>query len=158
MANQPATEELSPLQARWKWDKASRSYGNYANANRWTVNAGMASLAREGAQNSNDARSSSKSDLVYTFIRLMGEDLEAFEAALDWEGGLLPHLDAMSSAAGGAVAAGQIMAGVEALGTVTPCSFWRSPTTDARDSRDGVSAYDLMCRFKYDLACRSRHP
>jgi hypothetical protein len=104
------------LQPQWKWDRASRSYGNYGNANQWTVNAGLTSLARESAQNSNDARfNDAPGELEYTFIRLTGEQKAAFEAAAGWHSGLLPHLDAMADAAGGAVTAGQIKAGVEAV-------------------------------------------
>ena len=99
----------------WQWELASRSYGNYGNANQWTVNAGLTSLARESAQNSNDARGEPPhADLVYTFIRLTGE-------ARELRGGrwlretLMPHLRAMGFAAGGAVTAGQIRAGVKAM-------------------------------------------
>jgi hypothetical protein len=85
------------LEPQWKWDRASRSYGNYGNANQWTVNAGLTSLARESAQNSNDARfDDAPGELEYTFIRLTGEHKAAFEAAADWHSGLLPHLDAMA--------------------------------------------------------------
>ncbi len=57
----------------WQWERASRAYGNYGNANQWTVNAGMDSLARESAQNTNDARvDGEKAELVYTFVRLTG--------------------------------------------------------------------------------------
>jgi hypothetical protein len=100
----------------WQWDRASRSYGNFGNANQWTVNAGLSSLARESAQNSNDARGTNPvAELVYTFIRLSGQARADFEAAVSWHDTLLPHLRAMGSAAGGAVAAGQIRAGVEAV-------------------------------------------
>ena len=44
------------LTISWRWETQSRNYANYGNANQWTVNAGLASLARESAQNSNDAR------------------------------------------------------------------------------------------------------
>jgi hypothetical protein len=105
------------MQAGWKWEKASRAYGNFGNANQWTVNAGMASLARESGQNTNDARAKGHdAELVYTFIRLTGDERNAFQAAVDWEG-LLPHLEAMAAAAEGSVTAGQIEAGLEAVKT-----------------------------------------
>jgi hypothetical protein len=104
---------VSDLQ--WQWERASRAYGNYGNANQWTVNAGLASLARESAQNTNDARGDAEqAELAYTFIRLTGDDREAFEDSMQWEG-LCEHLEAMGTAAAGAVAAGQIRAGVQAL-------------------------------------------
>jgi hypothetical protein len=99
----------------WQWERASRSYGNFGNANQWTVNAGLASLARESAQNTNDARvDGQRAELAYTFIRVAGRERERFEQALGWST-LLTHLDAMGSASAGAVAAGQIRAGVKAV-------------------------------------------
>ena len=99
----------------WQWEKASRAYGNYGNANQWTVNAGMESLARESAQNTNDARSGSGvPELVYSFIRLTGEHKEEFQQAAQWTS-LFEHLDAMAGSANAAVTAGQIKAGVEAM-------------------------------------------
>lgn len=104
------------MNVQWKWDPASRSYGNYGNANQWTVNAGLTSLARESAQNSNDARlPGEQGELVYTLIRLTGREKAKFEDSLIWQNGLLPHLEAMADVAGGAVTAGQIKAGVQAL-------------------------------------------
>lgn len=101
---------------QWQWQPQNPAYGNYGNANQWTVNAGLTSLARESAQNSNDARLPGQpADLVYRFIRLRGERRRAFEEALQWDGRLRPHLEAMGSSAGGAVAAGQIRTGLEAL-------------------------------------------
>lgn len=100
----------------WQWEKQSRRYGNYGNANQWTVNAGLASLARESAQNSNDARLDGlKSELGYTFIRLSGEARTRFEEALCWHTELRPHLMAMANAAEGAVSAGQLRSGIKAL-------------------------------------------
>jgi hypothetical protein len=101
--------------AMWQWEKRSRTYGNYGNANQWTVNAGLVSLARESTQNSNDARVGSEpAELVYTFIRLTGHDLHAFLHALEWPQ-LRSHLRAMGEEATGAVAAGQIRAGLDAM-------------------------------------------
>jgi len=101
---------------RWDWEPQSPTYANFGNANQWTVNAGLASLARETAQNSNDARVGPEpADLVYTFIRLTGERRRAFESALRWDDQLLPHLEAMRASATGAVASGQLVAGLEAL-------------------------------------------
>lgn len=100
---------------RWQWEPASRSYGNYGNANQWTVNAGMASLARESAQNTNDARLGPEAaDLEYTFIRLTGENRRSFENAVGWDE-LSKHLRAMAANADAAVTAGQIKDGVKAL-------------------------------------------
>src|SRR3954451_13280369 len=80
----------------WKWEPQSRTYGNYGNANQWTVNAGLSSLARETAQNTNDAREEQGApELVYTFIRLTGDHRAAFLDAVGWEDELSPHLGAM---------------------------------------------------------------
>lgn len=105
------------MDPRWQWQRANRAYGNYGNANQWTVGSGFESLARESAQNSNDARLSrdETSELVYTFIRLGPEARSRFEAAVGWPI-LVEHLGAMADVATSAVAAGQIKAGVEALG------------------------------------------
>jgi hypothetical protein len=40
----------------WQWEEQSRWYGNYGNANQWTVNVGLSSLGREGAKTGDDAR------------------------------------------------------------------------------------------------------
>lgn len=101
--------------ATWKWEPQSPVYGNYGNANQWTVNAGLSSLARESAQNSNDARPDRQpAELVYTFVRLSGAARAEFEDALRWAD-LRSHLRAMGAASEGAVTAGQIRAGLEAL-------------------------------------------
>lgn len=101
--------------AVWKWERQSPTYGNYGNANQWTMNAGLESLARETAQNSNDARRSSEpGDLVYTLIRLTGDRRRRFEEAMGWDQ-LEPHLQAMGSAAAGAVTAGQLQANLETM-------------------------------------------
>jgi hypothetical protein len=101
---------------KWDWEAQSPAYANFGNANQWTVNAGLASLARETAQNSNDARIGSEpADLVYTFIRLTGERRRDFESALAWDDQLRPHLEAMRASAKGAVASGQLVAGLDAL-------------------------------------------
>lgn len=100
----------------WKWEPQSRTYGNYGNANQWTVNAGLGSLARETAQNTNDARNGSGTpELVYTFFRLTGDDRSRFLHAAGWTDGLAPHLEAMAASSGGAVAAGQLKSGLEAI-------------------------------------------
>lgn len=101
----------------WQWEKQSRSYANYGNANQWTVNAGLGSLARESAQNSNDARLDygPRADLVYSFIRLSGRARERFETAIRWSTDLKPHLTAMAAAAEGAVTAGQLKSGLAAV-------------------------------------------
>lgn len=100
---------------RWIWEPQSKAYGNYGNANQWTVNAGLTSLARESCQNSADARRDASADLVYTFISLRGQARADFEDALGWNSALKPHLEAMTGGADGSVAAGQIRAGLEAL-------------------------------------------
>src|SRR4051812_41273650 len=75
----------------------------------------MSSLARESAQNTNDARGASPhAELAYTFLRLTGAQRREFEEAIGWRD-LLLHLEAMSAASGGAVAAGQLRAGVKAI-------------------------------------------
>jgi hypothetical protein len=100
--------------AAWQWNRQSPAYGNFGNANQWTVNAGLVSLARESAQNTNDARAGDEpAELVYSFIRLTGHRREAFLSALGWQD-LRSHLHAMGDAASGAVTAGQIRAGLEA--------------------------------------------
>lgn len=100
----------------WRWEEQSRNYANYGNANQWTVNAGLASLARESAQNSNDARiDGPRADLVYSFIVLSGEARQRFESAIRWESELKPHLTAMAAAATGAVSAGQLQSGLKAV-------------------------------------------
>jgi hypothetical protein len=104
------------LTITWQWEKQSRRYGNYGNANQWTVNAGLASLARESAQNSNDARlDGPKAELVYTFTLLSGEARQRFEEAVRWHTELRPHLTAMANAADGAVTAGQLQSGIKAV-------------------------------------------
>lgn len=99
---------------KWQWEKASRSYGNYGNANQWTVNAGMDSLARESTQNTNDARTGDSGDLTFSFIRLGSEQRRDFEASLMWPE-LERHLAAMASSANAAVTAGQIKDGLRAI-------------------------------------------
>ena len=105
------------MTATWRWEKQSRNYANYGNANQWTVNAGLASLARESAQNSNDARldDGSRADLVYSFITLTGAARKHFEEAVRWHTELKPHLTAMAAAAEGAVTAGQLKSGLAAV-------------------------------------------
>jgi hypothetical protein len=100
---------------RWQWRRQDPAYANFGNANQWTVNAGMTALARESAQNSNDARIADAADLVFTLIRLTGERRAAFEDAIGWHETLRPHLLAMGESAGGSVSAGQLRAGVESL-------------------------------------------
>ncbi|MFS0703402.1 hypothetical protein AB6N23_02660 [Cellulomonas sp. 179-A 9B4 NHS] len=107
-----------PEGPRWQWREQDPAYGNYGNANQWTVNAGLASLARESAQNTNDARLPDRAaELVYTFVRLTGEHRRAFEEALGWHDQLLPHVTSMGASSSGAVTAGQLAAGVEDLRT-----------------------------------------
>lgn len=100
----------------WQWPRQNPAYTDFGNANQWSVNAGLASLARETAQNSVDARlGTGRVDLVYTFLRLTGERRAAFERAIGWDSDLLPHLAAMRAVGKGAVTAGQIDAGLEAV-------------------------------------------
>ena len=88
------------MEPRWGWEQQSKSYANYGNANQWTVNAGISSLARESAQNSNDARlPGPRADLVYSFIMLSGESRRRFEQAIRWDSELRPHIQAMAGAA-----------------------------------------------------------
>lgn len=100
----------------WQWRPDDPAYANYGNANQWTVNAGLPSLARESMQNSNDARlrSVEPAEVVYTFIRLTGAARAAFENALDWPE-LQRHIDAMARASSGSATAGQITAGIKAI-------------------------------------------
>lgn len=106
--------------AIWKWKRQSRIDGNYGNANQWTVNAGLMSLARESTQNSSDARIEDEPvELVYSLIRLTGARRRAFLAAAGWPE-LGPHLKAMGDEASGAVAAGQLRAGLEAFESPAP--------------------------------------
>ena len=104
--------------AEWKWAQQNKAYANFGNANQWTVNAGLSSLARETAQNSNDARVDGQpADLVYRFIRLSGPERNRFEEAVGWQQTLRPHIEAMAPAAEGAVAAGQLKVGLDAVDT-----------------------------------------
>lgn len=101
---------------RWQFERQSPAHANFGNANQWTVGAGLTSLARETAQNSNDAALPGGAvEIVYTLIRLTGDDRRAFENALGWETGLKPHLDAMRAASRGAVSANQLIDGMESL-------------------------------------------
>lgn len=101
---------------RWRWPEQSLDHTSFGAANQWTVSAGIASLARETAQNSLDARTGrGPVELVYTLIRLTGAHRRAFEDAIRWDAELRPHLEAMRTAARGAVSAGQLRAGLEAL-------------------------------------------
>jgi hypothetical protein len=118
---------------KWQWEKQSRRYGNYGNANQWTVNAGLASLARESAQNSNDARlDGSDAELVYTFMLLSGDARRRFEEALRWSTELRPHLTAMADAAEGAVTAGQLQSGINAVESSDSLALLRISDYNAR--------------------------
>ena len=104
------------MKPTWGWEPQSKSYANYGNANQWTVNAGLSSLARESAQNSNDARlPGPRADLVYSFIMLSGESRRRFEDAIRWNAELKPHIQTMAAAASGAVSAGQLKSGLSAV-------------------------------------------
>lgn len=62
------------------------------------MNAGLESLARESAQNSNDARLEGEdAEMVFSVIRLTGAEREAFEDALGWSSELAPHLRSMAN-------------------------------------------------------------
>lgn len=98
----------------WRWRVQNGEYANYGNANQWTVNAGLTSLAREATQNTNDARVEDRADLVFTFLRLTGAARADFERAVGWED-LATHLDAMGSAAAGSTMAGQISTGLRSI-------------------------------------------
>ena len=117
VADSDATEER--LTAAWQWDSQSRSYANYGNANQWTVNAGLSSLARESAQNSNDARlPGPRADLVYSFIVLTGQERKRFEESIGWRDHLEPHLESMADAATGAVSCGSVAIGTRCTAIV----------------------------------------
>ncbi len=117
----------------WRWERQSRSYANYGNANQWTVNAGISSLARESAQNSNDARlPGPRADLVYSFIMLSGAPRRRFEDAVRWDTELKPHLSAMAEAASGAVTAGQLQSGLRALESAESLALLRISDYGAR--------------------------
>lgn len=123
----------SILTITWRWEEQSRNYANYGNANQWTVNAGLSSLARESAQNSNDARLPGPgADLVYSFIVLSGEDRKLFEEAVVWHQQLEPHLAAMADAATGAVTAGQLQSGLAALKSADSLTLLRIADYGAR--------------------------
>jgi len=122
-----------PLTVGWRWEEQSRNYANYGNANQWTVNAGLASLARESAQNTNDARvEGPRADLVYSFIVLSGDPLREFQAAIRWDSELKPHLSAMADAAAGAVTAGQLQSGLKALEAAESLTLLRIADYGAR--------------------------
>jgi hypothetical protein len=145
------------LTITWQWEKQSRRYGNYGNANQWTVNAGLASLARESAQNSNDARlDGPKAELVYTFTLLSGEARKRFEEAVRWSTELRPHLTAMKNAADGAVTAGQLQSGIKAVESSGSLALLRIADYGARGltgpefAEGDVSAYGnfiKLCRL-----------
>lgn len=117
----------------WRWEEQSRNYANYGNANQWTVNAGLSSLARESAQNSNDARiEGPRADLVYSFIVLSGDSLRDFKSAICWDSELKPHLSAMAAAATGAVSAGQLQSGLAALESAESLTLLRIADYGAR--------------------------
>ncbi|MCL1800953.1 MAG: hypothetical protein FWG25_06285, partial [Promicromonosporaceae bacterium] len=109
---------------RWRWQALDPAYGSYGNPNQWTVNAGIASLARESMQNSADARlktssagsssSAQSAEVVFSLIRLTGETRKEFENALDWQA-LREHLGAMAGSATGSTAAEQLKAGLDAV-------------------------------------------
>jgi hypothetical protein len=121
------------LTVSWRWEEQSRNYANYGNANQWTVNAGLSSLARESAQNSNDARvEGPRADLVYSFMVLSGEPLREFRAAIRWDSELKPHLSAMADAAAGAVTAGQLQSGLKALESAESLTLLRIADYGAR--------------------------
>jgi len=121
------------LTVTWRWEEQSRNYANYGNANQWAVNAGIASLARESARNSNDARlSGPRADLVYSFIVLSGEDRRRFEEAIRWHDQLEPHVNAMANAAAGAVTAGQLQKGLTALKSAEALTLLRIADYGAR--------------------------
>lgn len=121
------------LTVAWRWEEQSRNYANYGNANQWTVNAGLSSLARESAQNSNDARiEGPRADLVYSFIVLSGDSLRDFKSAIRWDSELKPHLSAMAAAATGAVSAGQLQSGLAALESVESLTLLRIADYGAR--------------------------
>ena len=107
----------------WRWPRASREYGNFGNANQWTVNAGLHSLARETAQNSNDARTGANpADLEYTFFRLRDEALQELRDALGW-GDLTAHLEAMGAVSAGAVTAAPTSSMMPSRITTVPLSM-----------------------------------
>jgi hypothetical protein len=121
------------LAVTWRWEEQSRNYANYGNANQWTVNAGLSSLARESAQNSNDARiEGPRADLVYSFIVLSGNSLREFQSAIRWDSDLKPHLSAMAAAATGAVSAGQLQSGLKALESAESLTLLRIADYGAR--------------------------
>lgn len=97
------------------------------------MNAGISSLARESAQNSNDARMAGpRAELVYSFIMLSGEARRRFEDAIRWKTELKPHLNAMAQAASGAVTAGQLQSGLRALEAAPALALLRISDYGAR--------------------------
>jgi len=69
---------------QWGWPALDPGYGSYGNPNQWTVNAGIASLARESTQNSADARlKDAPAKLIFSLIRLNGTERKSFEDALN---------------------------------------------------------------------------
>src|ERR1700712_4788213 len=125
--------EEKSVSAIWQWPKQDPTYATYGNANQWTVNAGLSSLARESAQNSNDARvDGPRADLVYSFIVLSGDSLRDFQDAMRWHSDLKPHLTAMADAATGAVSAGQLQSGLRALESAESLTLLRIADYGAR--------------------------
>ena len=109
------THERKPMPITWGWSPADPTHQTYGNSNQWAVSAGIQALARESAQNSNDARVDEQATLVYELIRLTGQKKAEFEQAIRFDDELLPHLQSMGHAASASVAAKQIRAGLEAL-------------------------------------------
>lgn len=80
----------------WKWEEQSPTDADYGNANQFTVGGGIDSLARETAQNSNDARlPEQRGELRFSFIPLSGDTRAEFERRIDWPN-LRTHLAAMA--------------------------------------------------------------
>lgn len=105
--------EIAAVNLGWVWEQESPTYGAYGNPNQWTVGGGIGSLAREAAQNSNDARLPDQiAELRFTFVPLEGRARERFEEALGWHV-LRRHLRAMAD--GDQVVTAGIRAGLEHL-------------------------------------------
>lgn len=100
--NQPIADDEEAQRAEhlaattWAFRPQPKDGGrDFGNANIWSFDPTVASVARETGQNVKDAQIATRSQAVYRLIVLKGAELDSFLAALKWDL-LKPHLDASS--------------------------------------------------------------
>jgi transcriptional regulator with XRE-family HTH domain len=83
--------------AMW-WFRPQPSDGgrDYGNANIWSFRPDLATFGRETGQNIVDVRREATVEATYRLIQLRGDDLAAFQRAIEWEK-LRLHLDSASA-------------------------------------------------------------